>query len=285
MVSNIEDLCSLMIEGIKQEYLKEISLEISYDKTLKSEKPQFEFLNKMESLWRSLGSDFDAIVFMIDEAELLEEIQGSLQFLRNSFTELGMKKCLYTIILSGKLNFPKRMSEAFSPLTRFFHPLELKNLTEKEVFELLEKALDNTNIKMDKECKKRIGEDSEGHPYVVTSLGYVLYRSLPDDEKIITEKHYDRFTPDIMNFLGVEFFRGFYERASLAERILLNEIAEMGGEVRFSKLSRNLKKSKGNIARPLQRLVEKGCIEQPGRGIYKIFNRLFGMYVLKVGNS
>jgi DNA-binding MarR family transcriptional regulator len=172
------------------------------------------------------------------------------------------------------------MSERFSPLTRFFHPEELRWLSEDEVGDLLQRELDKTNISITPEGKKKIFELSKGHPYIVTSVGYVIFENLPEDIKEITAEHLDILSRQISNYLEVEFFGRIYNGASPLEKLILDTIAESGGRITFSKLVAKTKKSKGSLSATLGILVRQGAIEKKERGLYILFHHLFVNYVL-----
>jgi type II secretory pathway predicted ATPase ExeA len=269
-------------------FLKSYSIEIKYNEfglKIETVRDKEQILStvlkeKLIEVWKNVGNEVSSIVFLIDESEYLENITGALMFLRNVFSRLAEFNCGYTIVLSGKLTFHKKMSELFSPLTRYFHPLELGPLTESEVKELIDSELAKTSIEMSDKCLKLILQESQGHPYVVVTMCWVLYDRLPQSENVITELHFKACSESIMGMLSRELFRGMYEKTPEYERNVLNQIAKFGGYLTTSKISEMLGVRSTTIGPALARLVDRGCLIKPSRGKYQIFHPLFARYIM-----
>ena len=138
-INNIIELTDYMTTNLKREILSKKPIENGVDKlkewmitfkptiewndiSLSIEKQQIiqeMFRQRLIKLWKEMDKDYKACILLIDEAESLEKISGALTFLREVFQRVGTD-ANYMVILAGKLNFPERMSESFSPLNRFF---------------------------------------------------------------------------------------------------------------------------------------------------------------------
>lgn len=239
------------------------------------------FRDKMIQIWDNIKTEVPAVVIMIDEAEFLEEIKGGLMAVRNTFSRLGEKECGYMVILSGRLTFHREMNELFSPLTRFFHPMELKSLPEKDVERLFLLHLKKTNATIAGNCIRRISEDSEGHPYVLLVIAHVLYNQLQGGKKI-TLPLYEKNTHEILHYLSVELLDGMYWKLSKNERAFIYQLARLGGTGRISDLAKVSKIGYGSISPYLKSLAMKGSLVKISRGEYKIFHKLYTKYILDV---
>ena len=239
------------------------------------------FREKMLEVWENVKKETPAIVFMIDEAEYLEQIRGALMALRNTFSRLGEKQAGYMLILSGRLSFHKEMSEIFSPLTRFFHPLELGPLEEKDVRQLVKLHLSKTGVSIEDKCVKKIAENSQGHPYVVLVMGRVLYNNLPEKERVITALLYEKSTKDILEYLAAELFSGMYNKLSETEKRIVRLIAGEGGKLKTGEIAKKLRIDYGPLSPYLNNLQKKGAVIKKKRGEYEIFHKLFGNYALE----
>jgi DNA-binding transcriptional ArsR family regulator len=270
------------LEGFKYG-IKYENMEMTLRRERKETPPwlQREFREVLLRLWSGIEGKIPAIVIMIDEAEVLESIQGGLMFLREVFSRLGEEKCRYQIILCGKLSFQDKMSEKFSPLTRFFHPEELSLLSEEETALLLRTELNKAGVNISDSTTHDIFTISEGHPYVVTSLGYVAYENLPQETGIIEEKHLKIFSKEIDGYLNAEFFGRLFNNASPLEKKILFAIAKAGGRAAFSDIEKTGGMKKGSISPALSALVEAGAVEKKERGYYSLFHHLFRDYLLK----
>ena len=265
--------------GIKYENLPELTL-----KKEKSELPpwlQREFREVLLELWEGTHGKIPAIIIMIDEAEILERVPGGLMFLREVFSRLGEKSCGYQIVLSGKLSFQDKMGERFSPLTRFFHPEELKKLSRKETALLLKTELDKVGIQLSDEAEEQVYAVSEGHPYVAISIGYVSYDNLPAGLPKITAEHLLIFSKQIDDYLNAEFFGRLYNNASPLEKHILKTIASIGTVATFAQIDQKSNMKKGSLSPALAALVETGAIEKKERGTYALFHHLFREYLLR----
>ena len=263
---------------------QEIGIKVE-GKKAKDELAPVVFREKMAQIWENIKTEVPAVVIIIDEAEFLEGMAGGLMALRNAFSRLGEKECGYMVVLSGRMTFHKEMNELFSPLTRFFHPLELKPLSEKDVGKLFLLHLKKTSTRIDEECIENISQDSEGHPYVLLVMGHVLFNNLPQGERTITLEHYHKNTKAIMDYLAIELFNGMYEKLSNVERTIIYGLARLGGTARVSELVKKTKKGYGDVSPYLKSLLRKGSIIKIGRGEYKIFHSLYTRYVLAIYES
>jgi DNA-binding transcriptional ArsR family regulator len=306
-INNLEDLCNLVLLEIHGELEKrsklgllkkdidefvrqfsfrigigDVGVEIKKGTSAPIYSPalQLAFREKMLSVWGRIKDEFPAVVIMIDEAESLENVPGALMFLREVFSRLGEEKCGYMILLSGKLAFPEKMTEAFSPLTRFFHPECLRNLSEKECGEFLQKSLSKTGIGMDENAIKMIYQLSNGHPYVLVSAARTIYENLEDAGTAITEKHFRAFLSSVLRSLDTEFFGQLFGSASPLGKEVLGAMAELGGSASFSHIVTKLNKPKGSVSPVLAELVESGAVEKKQRGEYSLFHNLFREYLL-----
>lgn len=160
---------------------------------------------RLKKLWNEINKDFTAAIILFDEAESLERIEGIFPFLREVLQRLSTDT-KYMVVLAGKLNFPERMSESFSPLNRFFPTHKLNPLTYEEIKTYIEKKLNTVNVKIDENVLKLLASSSEGHPYVLVSMAYTLFDSLGEDENVITEEVVTRSKPKIDAQLEQDFF-------------------------------------------------------------------------------
>lgn len=300
---SIENICEYILMQIQNEIMRRSKLELLKRKTrdfftdfhfkISYEQFGFElkrggkrsvlqslFREKLSEIWKNLEGNCKGVVILIDEAEIIESVTGALMFLREVFSRLGEEKSSYMLVLSGKLAFPDQMTEKFSPLARFFHPVPLYNFSKQEADLLLRTKLKQTKIKPTEDFLQRIYEESEGHPYVLVAIAFVIYDNLPEKNSAITLEHYQAIKPKITSYLNADYFGVMYRKLSPTARLILQQIAKLDGETTFSELSENLKKSKGAISPILPKLVEQGSLVKLERGRYKIFHTLYKEYLL-----
>jgi type II secretory pathway predicted ATPase ExeA len=236
---------------------------------------KIEFRYKLEEIWSKIKNKVPAVVIMIDEAEQLEQITGSLHYLRNTFLRLSETHCGYLLVLSGKIGMFRQIKELHSPLARFFTPVTLGPLTSEEVCAAIVNPLRESGIALDKNALEAIIKDSEGHPYIVQVIGYLIYES---GKKQITLTDYHILKPIFMKHLSDQLFADLFESSSSDEQKVLYAIAK--GSLSLKDITKKMKKTSTALGSPLTRLVERGCLKRIERGKYQLFHTLFGEYVV-----
>lgn len=234
------------------------------------------FYDQLKKVWDCVKENHPTIVILIDEAESLEQIKGLFAFMREVFQRLSTDTN-YTVVLCGKLNFKERMAESFSPLNRFFPTTDLLPFKDNEVREYINRKLSSVKVKVSKEVLNEICRISEGHPYVVVLMCYILFKHLKEKEMEINKELFDRILPVIKNQLAQDFFISLYHPLTPKARKVLLQIAKKLKKLDFTyKDAISFCNLKGNQVSPyIQELWRKGCINKPRRGYYVIFHTLF----------
>ncbi len=251
--------------------------------TLEQKQIVQEFLREsLLRLWTEVKDENPAIVILFDEAESLEKIDGSLSFMREVFQRL-FAEANYMIVLAGKLNFPERMSESFSPLNRFFPCQKLAALKHDEIESYIEKKLsaENVGVRIDASSIKYISKESEGHPYVLVAMCYLIFDSLNANENMIDIDIINRSKAKVNAKLAEDFFSPMYHPLTPKAKEYLEVIANnlKTTEFSFSDVVKWTGLEGSSISPYIQELLRKGIINKPERGQYQVFHRLFLEYV------
>lgn len=242
-----------------------------------------EVRSELQKIWDMVNGSVSAIVIMLDEAEQLERIGGSLQFLRNTFSRLAEEKANFMLLLSGKLSLFRKIKEIHSPLARFFNPISLSELTSQESIEAIEKPLAFSKFKFNGEVKNMIVKASEGHPYVIQFFGFYLCEKA--NGQIIDKNVYEATLPIIIDGLTKQLFEDHYQTSSPQEQKLLRVIAEEKEPILdFSFIVKKVKQPSNKVSYLLNRLCEKNCLKKVARGRYKLFHNLFKDYLRSIPN-
>jgi len=299
-VSNIVDFTEFISTNLKQELLSRRPLEKNLEKAkewMQSLQPQIEWKDihfsvekkhiiqellrqRLLKIWSEIQKEYRACVILIDEAEALERIEGVLPFLREVFQRLAAE-AKYMLVLAGKLNFPERMSESFSPLNRFFPASKLNNFNGVEIKTYVEKKTKTTGVRIDEAALNLIEHESEGHPYVLVSLCYGIFDSLRDEEELMSEDVVKRALPKVHSTLEKDFFVPMYHPLSPKAKSILKAIAVNAHDEAFS-FSEAVKwtKLESNCLSPyIQELLRRGILNKPERARYEFFHGLFLEYV------
>lgn len=251
-----------------------VSLSVDRHKQAFSHEARLE----LKKVWNIVKEYVPAIVIMLDEAEQLEHIEGSLQFLRNTFSRIAEEKINFMLLLSGKLSLFRKIKEIHSPLARFFNPISLSELNPEESIEAIEKPLSSSRFEFTDEVKNKIIEASQGHPYIIQLFGFYLCEKAAS--QIIDGNTYNATFPMIMDGLSKQLFEDYYHTSSPLEQKILKVIAEEKEFVLdFSLIVKKVKQPPNKVSNLLNRLCEKDCLKKISRGHYRLFHNLFRDYL------
>jgi hypothetical protein len=246
------------------------------------------FRDRLQTIWSNVREKAKAVVLMIDEAEKLTQISGALEYLRNTFSRLAEDGALYCLVISGKTGLFQSVTEAFSPLERFFQPIMLMPLKQNELFELLEKATEKTRTRFDDEVKREIASRCEGQPYVAQVFGYCLFDEAERrDGQVVGMDLLEAASPRIHSMLETQLFdRRVTEgigRSKHKLRIVKKLAQSPQDKYSFTEIEKlsGIRKSQG-LGVYLTQLVDTGCLRKdPLTGAYSFFLRVFKQYAAK----
>ncbi|HIJ97499.1 TPA: AAA family ATPase [archaeon] len=299
-ISGVADFCDYISSNLKREILSKKPLGDSFNKlqqwtstfkpsiewndiSLTVEKKQVVqeiFRKRLVKLWDEMKNDFSAVVVLIDEAESLENIKGIFTLLREVFQRIE-SETKYCLVLAGKLNFTERMSESFSPLNRFFPCSRLTSLDNKSMREYIIQRLASAKVGIDEEVIKYIIQASEGHPYVLVAICYLLFDSLNDEESHITKEILKRANDKITYRLAQDFFTPMFHPLTPKAKEIIIKIARNAKTLEFSFKDAVtwLDMPRSYVSPYIKELLRKGVLDKPERGRYRIFHTLFLEYL------
>jgi nucleoside-triphosphatase THEP1 len=297
---DIVELSEYFIMSIQREIIsrnKFAQVKNDFNKWLSSFKPSIEmsgvsvsfekkpivqdvFREKLQEIWKNIKDKYSAIVVLIDEAESLENT-GALTFFREVFQRV-QQNSNYMIVLAGKFNFPERMSEQFSPLNRLFPAQRLRRLRIRDISNYLKKRLDKTEVKVNKDSTYKIFKKSEGHPYVLVCISFLVFDSLNIDERLIDNQIVDRCQSKIRSKLSQDFFTPMFHPLSPQAKRIICRLARSVKGLKFNSLeARKITGMENNQISPyFGEFIKRGILTKPSRGTYWIFHTLFKEYLI-----
>lgn len=235
---------------------------------------------RLQEIWQNVKDKYSSIVILVDEAESLENI-GALTFLREVFQRV-QSNSNYMIVLAGKFNFPERMSEQFSPLNRFFPAQRLRRLEEKDVSEYLINRLKETKVGINKKAIYEIFKKSEGHPYVLVCISFLVFDSLNENENEINQNIVERCIWKIRGRLSQDFFTPMFHPLSPQAKRIICEIAKKIKGLKFTlaEATEITKMQNNQLSGYFAEFLKRGILTKPSRGIYWIFHTQFKEYLV-----
>ncbi|MDO9536997.1 MAG: AAA family ATPase [Thermoplasmata archaeon] len=240
--------------------------------------PLFE--SNLINLWDIIATKGRIVLIMVDNLEFLgkKELNETVETVRNVFQALPRSGCKIMIILSGKRVFYDTSAKLYSPTTRFFRRVALETFSMEESLEAIILPLKNTSgFEFSKEAMHEIHRLSQGHPYILKSLCFLIFKELNGKGKV-SKKRLEKLMPLLIEELGKDVFEAMLERASFEERKILFAIAKSENEIlSFSEIRTLANMSKRGTH--LSRLIEKELVTRNSRGRYSLFHPLFREYL------
>ena len=234
------------------------------------------FESNLLSLWGAVADKNRIILIMVDNLEFLEreELIKIVETIRNVFQALPRSGCKIMVILSGKQIFYDTSAKLYSPTTRFFQRIALEKFSEEESLEAIALPLrEASGFDFSKEAKVELHRLSEGHPYILKSLCFLIFK-LQNGKGKVSKKSLEKLLPSLVKGLGEDVFGSMLERASVEEKKILFALAKSKDDIlSFSEI-----KSLANMSKRgthLSRLVEKELVIRSSRGQYALFHPLF----------
>ena len=223
----------------------------------------------LKNAWQALENKKKAIVFLIDEAAVLEKNKAELMlYLRAVLEHLKLEKIPVMMMPAGKFSVSKSpIGAGFSPLVRTFPSATLYNFSEDESTSFINKKLNSVGMTISSGVCKRAYEASEGHPYVLNAYLNAAYAKLQTGEREIEKRHLEAVDVDFATVTLSQFFLRFYHGSGKEGRKILSKMAESkGGEILLSELTKLLGKGSYRLSPLLAKLVQDGAIYRIDRG-------------------
>ncbi len=256
------------------------------DKQLSGD-PQVLLLDALVRLWRDLKQETDVAVVLLDDVQNYKPISGFLTILKNVLSDDEIQKNTgYLFILTSTNTGWEEFLKRHHPIGRFFTPVAtLHNLSQEETISLVEKSLESTGITISRSILKKIYEYTEGHPYELQILCSYLYEN--QIGKKITTRSWDTSLTLTLESIGQILLDTLIQGASEREQQLLKVLASSESSLEWKAITSLVKEAyktfpAQSVGKFLFRLLEKGLIQQPKRGIYKLPDRMFREYILRL---
>lgn len=256
--------------------VKYVPVGISYTKRKEIPPNIMKFREDLISIYKKVNAPY---LIMLDNAEQLMNIKGSIFELRNIFQTLqSMAGVNCMLILAGRETLFADIRSASEPAARFFWRIDLEPFTHEETKEAIQKPLIDTPIHFHKDCIKRIHQASNGHPYFVQVFTYNLFnfRKNMKIDVIDLDENY----PMIFDYLGRRLFETLYENISLNEQRVIQGFAKADKDILTNEEVATVTKVK-SVNRYLKSLseIKPPVLIKLNRGKYKLFHPLFKEYL------
>ncbi|OGJ17369.1 hypothetical protein A3K73_06125 [Candidatus Pacearchaeota archaeon RBG_13_36_9] len=276
----LQKISEKILNALKRIKIKtESGIEISLSGETGDDFPNLH--SALTEVWNRLKDIRTAIVFLIDEARVLEKNRAELiLYLRAVLEQLQVNKVPVMILPAGKLSITGPSGTGFSPLVRTFPPAILENFNSQETKAFIEKKISQVNLSIKKEVIEKVHKITEGHPFVLTAYLATAYSKLKEGESELRIEYFEAADIEFTNRVLAPFFSRFYDQAGKNNKNILSKMAvHKEGEISLSELSKELRKNSNELSPHLGKLVQEGAIIRTDRGKYKLFHHLLGDYI------
>lgn len=236
----------------------------------------------LTAAWNDMKGHKTAIVFLIDEAGVLERNKAALiMYLKAVIEQLQAERIPVMMVLGGKLTMIASTGGGFSPNMRAFPPSLMENFSKEECHKFVKKRLESNQKTVSDTLIDMAYEKTEGHPYVLSAYLASAYLNLTPEENVLAKKHFDAADVDFVKRTLAYFFSRFYDNAGRMGKTILEKAAESGGEIGLQKLCEEMKKKNFQLSPYLAKLIQDGAMVRSDRGKYKLFHKLLGNYIVE----
>lgn len=259
-------------------------LEFGRDTSKKELSPQAFFHDTLLNLWQDLKDKTEVVVILLDDLDNFTSVSEIVMTLKQT---LSMDSIKNTHILLGISSTPMNWRELTSikkhhPLSRYFlSRVELAPLSEGELRETILKSLLGTGVSFSTEIITRVFEYTNEHPFEMQVLCNHLFNN--QISRRVDMDVWDKALQTAIYDMGIATFDHWFTQASREEAKVLRAIAQSGMPVSVKELHKLaeesvLKVPPRNVAKYLQRLIDKKLIDKSGRGLYTVPDKLFRAY-------
>lgn len=163
--------------------------------------------------------------------------------------------------------------------SRLFETTELRRMTESELKEIIVNALRGTGVGIIDNVKNRIISLSDRFPEPVHLLGYHTFRF--DTNSLLELDDLQKAQKFIITELKRQEFAQLYERArsGLAEPILRTMAVSDKFEISVAEVFRRIGSKESITALEMGELASSGLLLRVGKGLYKLRDPLFKIYL------
>jgi|SRR3989344_1713114 len=276
----LKRLSGSIFEALKRIKMVAGNIELSYNGDNEKAFPNLHAA--LSATWNELKKSKKAIVFLIDEAGVLEKNKAELiMYLRAILEQLQTERVPVMIVLGGKFITSASSGSGFSPIVRTFPPAILDNFSRAESDQFIKRKLNQTQINISEDALNKIYQVTEGHPFITSSYMGSVYLKRSPQEKEIKSIHLTAADIDFVRRTLAPFFSRFYDNVGKNSRKILQCIASDGGETSMLKLTQSLGKENYQISPYIAKLTQDGAIIRKERGEYKLFHKLFSKYIME----
>jgi hypothetical protein len=204
------------------------------------------------------------VVFLIDEVQFLDAAE--FEALIAAIHKTVQRQLPITLVGAGLPQLPRLAGEAKSYAERLFKFPRIGRLSDDQARVALAEPAKLLGVDFEPAALTTVVNFTEGYPYFLQEYGNALWDQV--DESPVTAADVSLAQAAVEAKLDGGFFRVRVERTSGLEQRYLRAMAELGPEPQQAKdVAALLGRTSEQLAPTRARLIEKGLLYTPGRGM------------------
>ena len=238
------------------------------------------FVDAIETIQDNVGREFEGVLLVIDEIDRVAEEPGVPTFFKVASEMLTARGLENVILLPvGMVGVQELLKAEHASVGRVFEVIHVPSLNEAESLDILTRALDPTGIKIEDDVAGFIAHLANGFPHPVHLLGSEAYDA--DADGVIDEDDVDAAVTSVVSEKWKEEFdASFVAAGSGKNRDILRVMADYReSDVPMAYICEKLGVRQPEISSNLNLLMKRDVIIRVDRGVYRIKDRLFSIYV------
>lgn len=204
------------------------------------------------------------VVFLLDEIQFLDV--GEFEALIAAIHKTVQRQLPITLVGAGLPQLPRLAGEAKSYAERLFRFPRIERLDDAAAAAALVEPARELGVEFDPRAVRTVLAYTEGYPYFVQEYGRVLWDHAVRSPIGAVEAVEAQAVVEAK--LDADFFGTRLERASDAEVTYMRALARLGSEPqRAGSVARELGRPVERVATTRARLIDKGLVYAPKRGL------------------
>jgi len=221
------------------------------------------------------------VILLYDEGHVLADDRVRERYplsgLLAALAAVQRKRQRVRIILCGLPTLSLNLKRARTYAERMFRHVVVDNLELDAAGDALAIPLDGTGRSFGLSLIGQIVEQTAGYPYFLQFFGAFTCSRIGLEHVELTD--FDRIASALLHELDLAFFEDRFLTASSAEQDLLLHMATRSGDRLTAADLRAAMLDIPNVNELLRRLIARGLLYRPSRGIYRFALPLFGRYL------
>jgi hypothetical protein len=264
----------------------EIDLKLVKGKIGKDDVPRevvSSFVDQLEKAWSAASGSIDGILLVIDEIDRIAEEPGVATFFKVA-TEMMTARGLESIVLLpvGMVGVQELLKAEHASVGRVFELIHVPKLSKGESIEIIERAIEQTNVTIDDGVCEEIARLADGFPHPIHLLGFECFE-IDRDDHIDADDLAEALHVIVIEKWKEEFDASYVEAGSGKNREIIKAMADYSGaDVPLSYICERLGVEQPEISSNINTLMTRNVIVRPDRGIYRFRDPLFRVYVGKL---